>query len=69
MAAFYASLGANLDIAFGEFSEIVEMGEFLACGLGGQALAVLPDKGEAKVGEMTVEQGEVGGRFHGGLVF
>lgn len=38
-------------------------------GLGSQALAVLPDEGEAKVGEMTVEQGEVGGRFHGGLVF
>jgi hypothetical protein len=24
----------------------------------------LPDKGEAKVGEMAVEQGKVGGRFH-----
>ena len=46
--------------AFGEFSEIVKMGEFLACGLGGQALAVLPDEGEAKVGEMAVKQGQVG---------
>ena len=55
--------------AFGELGEVVEMGEFLACGFGGQALAVLPDKGEAKVGEMAVEQGQVGSRFHGGLVF
>jgi proline racemase len=45
------------------------MGEFLACGFGGQALAVLPDEGKAKVGEMAVEQGQVGSRFHGGLVF
>jgi hypothetical protein len=45
------------------------MGEFLACGLGGQALAVLPDEGEAKVGEMTIEQGQVSSRLHVGLVF
>ena len=50
--------------AFGELSEVVEMGEFLARSFGGQTLAVLPDKGEAKVGEMAVEQGKVGGRFH-----
>jgi hypothetical protein len=55
--------------AFGELSEVVEMGEFLACGFGGQALAVLPDEGKAKVGEMAVEQGQVGSRFHVGLVF
>jgi hypothetical protein len=52
-----------------ELGEVVEMGEFLARGLGGQALAVLPDEGKAKVGEMAVEQGQVGSRFHGGLVF
>jgi hypothetical protein len=50
--------------AFGELGEIIEVGEFLARGFGGQALEVLPDKGEAKVGEMAVEQGKVGGRFH-----
>ena len=55
--------------AFGKLGEVIEMGEFLARGLGGQALAVLPDEGEAKVGEVAVEQGKVGSRFHGGLVF
>jgi hypothetical protein len=33
-------------------SEVVEMREFLAGGFGSEALAVLPDKGKAKVGEM-----------------
>jgi hypothetical protein len=40
------------------------MRELLAGGFGSEALAVLPDKGKAKVGEMAVEQGKVGGRFH-----
>ena len=39
------------------------MGEFLACGFGGQALAVLPDEGKAKVGEMAVGQGQVSHEF------
>jgi len=65
-AASDSTILAQGGFAFGELGEVIEMGELLARGFGGEALAVLPEEGEAKVGEMAVEQGKVGGRFHVG---
>jgi hypothetical protein len=66
-AASDGTVLAQGGFAFGELGEVIEMGELLARGFGSEALAVLSDEGEAKVGEMAVEQGKVGGRFHVGF--